>query len=77
MDAGDGLRVGGNEFGFSTLLEDGVGAVDGDGFKWIFGSGIAHSVMNGGVVADIDDDEDDEQDDGNFIRDGEDAIHQI
>ena len=57
VDAGDVLRICGNEFGFATFLEDGVHTLDGDGFKWIFGSGIAHSVMHGGVVANIGDDE--------------------
>ncbi len=60
VDAGDGLRIRGNEFGFATFLKDGVHAVDGDGFKRIIGSGIAHSVMDGDEVADIGEDERDE-----------------
>ena len=77
MHAGDGLRVRGDEFGFTTFLEDRVHAFDGHGLKWIGGRGIAHSVMDGGVVTYIGEDEDDEQNNGNFIRDGEDAVHQI
>ena len=57
MDTSDGLRVGGNEFGFATFLEDGVHAFDFHRFKRIGGSGIAHSVMDGDEVADIGDDE--------------------
>jgi hypothetical protein len=77
MDAGYGLRVRGNEFGFATFLEDGVHALNFDRFKRIGGSGIAHSVMDGSVVGYIGDDEGNEQNDGNFIRDGKDAVHQI
>ena len=61
MDAGYGLRVRGNEFGFATFLEDGVHALNFHGLKRIGGRGIAHSVMDGGVVGDIGDAERDEQ----------------
>ena len=76
MNAGDGLRVSGNEFGFATFLEDGVHAVDGDGFKRIIRSGFAHSVMHGDEVADVGDDEGDEKDNSGFFRDGENAVHE-
>jgi hypothetical protein len=76
VDAGDGLRVSGNEFGLAAFLENCVHAVDGDGFKWIGGGGIAHSVMHRDEVADIGEDERDEQNEGNFIRDGKNAVHE-
>ncbi len=76
MNAGDGLRVGGNEFGFAAFLEDGIHALNFHRFKWIRGRGIAHAVMDGGVVGDISDEERGKQNDGGFIRDGENAAHQ-
>jgi hypothetical protein len=57
VNAGDGLRVSGDEFRFAAFLEDGVHAVDGDRFKRIVRSGLSHSVMHGDEVADIGDDE--------------------
>ena len=77
MDTSDGLRVGWNEFGFATFLEDGVHTLNFYRFKRIGGSGIAHSVMDGGEVTDVSDDEQNEEGDGGFFRDGEKAVHRI
>ena len=77
VNASDSLRVCRDELGFAAFLKDSVHAFDVDGFKRIFRSGISHAVVDGGVVTDISDEDSDKQNDGGFIRDGENAVHQI